>query len=86
MKIFLIFQLLLIINILAADKNDNCRWKYKCCKLIKGSCLEMCEPEIECDAEEETTVPSPFGPVHAINVPCKFGYKANKSNICRRVL
>lgn len=86
MKIF--FILLLLTTILAQD-DDNCRWKYKCCKLFKGKCIKMCEPEIDCKVKEEETSPTPsfgFAPAHALNVRCKFGYKVDSSQNCRRVM
>lgn len=63
----------------------NCRWKYKCCEFVDGSCIKMCDPEIECP-EETTTEPSPFAPIHALNVKCKFGFKFDVRSNCRKIL
>lgn len=92
MKIFLILLFFLSTSIADQDNNDDnenthCRWKYKCCKLFKGTCIEMCEPEIDCSIK--TTTPKQFfgfAPAQALNVRCKFGYKVDTSQNCRRVL
>lgn len=100
MKAFIILLLLLITtdadqeieNNNINNNNHHCRWKYKCCKLFKGSCIKMCEPEIDCKQEDvvviETTPKIIFGfaPVQALNVRCKFGYKVDARQNCRRVL
>ena len=85
-----ILLLLIATTITANQENDDCRWKYKCCKLFKGTCIQMCEPEIDCKTQvEETTTPKTnfgFAPVQALNVRCKFGYKIDTRQNCRRVL
>lgn len=102
MKTFIILLLLLITTTDANqnqendDNNIDCRWRYKCCKLFRGSCIKMCEPEIDCKIIEkqeeevvETTTPKTsfgFAPVQALNVRCKFGYKIDTRQNCRRVM
>lgn len=96
----LIILLLLIITSEAdqeenVDNNNHCRWKYKCCKLFKGTCIKMCEPEIDCnssikeDVEVIETAPNTFfgfASVSALNARCKFGFKIDAKHNCRRVL
>lgn len=83
MKIILIL-ILLAVGV-QSYTGSGCRWSYKCCKLVEGSCELMCEPEIDCP-EETTTEPSPFAPAQALNVRCKFGYKSDVRNHCRKIL
>lgn len=42
------------------NDDDTCRWLYRCCKKVRGQCVEVCEPVIICDEtttmQEETTM------------------------------
>ena len=62
---------------------DECKWQYRCCKLIDNRCIEMCEAEIICDSYIEDMR---FKPATVLNVKCKFGYKSDNTGNCRRVL
>lgn len=85
MKILLLLTLLAVAVESQEQTGFGCRWRYKCCELIQGSCVRMCDPEIYCP-EETTTEKSLFAPAQALNVKCKFGFKPDKRNDCRRVL
>lgn len=67
-----------------AQNGIGCRWRYKCCELVNGSCLKMCEPKVECP-ENITTEPT-FASFQALNVKCKYGFKFDTKHNCRRVL
>lgn len=62
--------------------NDNCVWKYKCCKFEGDICVQACEPEIICNENDEVE----FFPFQVFNVKCKFGYKSDNKNRCRKIM
>lgn len=84
MKILFLF--FIVTASLASHSDIDCQWKYKCCKLIKGYCVKMCEPEIYCPETTTQSTFAGFAPVQALNVRCKFGYKVDGNFNCRRVL
>lgn len=56
--VFLLFTFLTLSN--SENDDESCKWIYRCCKKVRGSCVEICEPEIICKEtateQEEPTV------------------------------
>lgn len=80
---FLCITIFFIYAVNSYPTGENCKWRYKCCKLVEGRCVKMCEPEIICDLNEEEELGSAF---HVFNVQCKFGFKSDKKGNCRKVM
>lgn len=51
--IFFLFIFISFNFVTSENDDDSCKWLYRCCKKVSGSCAELCEPVIIC--EESTT-------------------------------
>ena len=83
MKQLAVLIILIFVNIIQGMVDENsCIWKYKCCRHHEGRCVEMCKPEIECKSMDEV----PFAPFHVFNTKCRFGFKSDNSQKCRKII
>lgn len=83
MKQLAVLCILIFVNVIQGmvDEN-NCIWKYKCCKYHERQCVEMCKPEIECKPVEEVA----FVPFQVFNTKCRFGFKSDNNQRCRKII
>lgn len=65
---------------IATANDDNCKWIYRCCEEVDAECIEMCEPQIICEATTEP-VPASFA---VFQSNCNGGYQ-KVGNSCRKV-